>query len=811
MTAPDPDLGSRLDRLAARLDRIEQHLHLPPIGPGQESPASSAASRAETPLSSPPSVSGAAASREMQRESLTPPVARPPLTPPHAPPLAPSYGRSGSAPSRPASPPVVAAPAKPARVTLERLVGERLFLALGALIVMVGVALLVKLGYDAGWFRPSPLVKCLIGAGISVALLILGEWARRKVNAFAAAGVSAAGLGGLYASITAAHLLYHLLSPTPTLALLVALTALSVVLALRLNHVAIAVLGFIGAYAAPFILEVPEPSPYFMPVYLIVLQLGGLASHAIRPKRFLPLRTFTWCVTLVLGGLLALDQGADHPVIYLVFLAAQAVIVHAELVYAAARHRLGDMPMFGPEDAGKPRSLSPASARALVVSLVTTAWAVGNGVVIADAAPGLGVKDWYITAVALVAAIFGSLVLCSHLRVLRDDPRTDSERLGVVFLAQAAWLLIATVALALSGWLEAVAWLGLAFGAIFAARWLRVGSVLVFSFVVLAIATARLLFYDAIVGPASVFMLSPLSDLMGVIVSRWMLLILAATAGWLAFAVSIRPVVQGRDVAYPVHAFATFAAVVGVFLLFVAFVNPDMEPKSLVTVWTLLCPAVVFSSMRLRQVHLETIGLAAFLIPALAWAGVYPGSDWNRFKSPLVLHPGLWSALLLVAAITPSMLWVRRALPHTHAANVLRRVMVVASCVLIGAMLLVATSFEVQRGAAMFAKDATARQAALSIWWGLFAVALIAVGFTFRRPLVRHAGLALFTIATAKAVILDLADVSPGWRVASFLGLGLMMLAVAVAYARLAALLSPRASPRPAPELDPSGEVSSIV
>jgi uncharacterized membrane protein len=52
---------------------------------------------------------------------------------------------------------------------------------------------------------------------------------------------------------------------------------------------------------------------------------------------------------------------------------------------------------------------------------------------------------------------------------------------------------------------------------------------------------------------------------------------------------------------------------------------------------------------------------------------------------------------------------------------------------------------------------------------------------------VRHVGLALLAIATAKAVAIDLAAVPPMWRVVSFIALGLLMLGVAVVYLRLTA------------------------
>ena len=83
--------------------------------------------------------------------------------------------------------------------------------------------------------------------------------------------------------------------------------------------------------------------------------------------------------------------------------------------------------------------------------------------------------------------------------------------------------------------------------------------------------------------------------------------------------------------------------------------------------------------------------------------------------------------------------------------------------------------------------DLLARRAAMSLWWGVLAVGLLIVGFKRSRKAVRHAGLALLSLAALKVVTFDLVEVSPAWRVASFLVLGLLMLGVAVGYGRMSA------------------------
>jgi uncharacterized membrane protein len=101
-----------------------------------------------------------------------------------------------------------------------------------------------------------------------------------------------------------------------------------------------------------------------------------------------------------------------------------------------------------------------------------------------------------------------------------------------------------------------------------------------------------------------------------------------------------------------------------------------------------------------------------------------------------------------------------------------------------------ATTLEVGRITQHSSVDETSRRAAISIWWGVFAIGLLAAGFRRKIPIVRHTGLALLAIATSKAAIFDLADVPPAWRAASFLALGLMMLAVGLVYAKVSASIA---------------------
>ena len=75
---------------------------------------------------------------------------------------------------------------------------------------------------------------------------------------------------------------------------------------------------------------------------------------------------------------------------------------------------------------------------------------------------------------------------------------------------------------------------------------------------------------------------------------------------------------------------------------------------------------------------------------------------------------------------------------------------------------------------------------ALSVWWLLYAGALVFLGFRADRKPVRSAGLAVAALAGFKIVFYDLSNLSALYRVGSFFALAIIALAVAYAYNRKA-------------------------
>ena len=72
----------------------------------------------------------------------------------------------------------------------------------------------------------------------------------------------------------------------------------------------------------------------------------------------------------------------------------------------------------------------------------------------------------------------------------------------------------------------------------------------------------------------------------------------------------------------------------------------------------------------------------------------------------------------------------------------------------------------------------------LSVWWGLWAVALLFFGITGGNGTLRRISLFLFGFCTLKIFIYDLANLSSLYKVTAFIILGILMLAGAVLYTR---------------------------
>lgn len=1043
MANSDAEVSAALARINQRLYRLERHLNLPPLPAMTEPPVQKTT---ESPQLSVVPVAQVAPGVPTTPIGLEPPA--PPSPVPST--LAATYG--DLAPTSPSSlasellerhsrTPDVRRPHPPARLpdanganrpkatssiteawNLEKFIGARGFAAAGALIVVIGVALFVKLAYDNGWLTISETAKCLLGGGFGVLLLIAGEYLRRKVNAIASAGVSAAGIGTLYVSAYAAYAMFHLVSAPWAFGMLVAIAALGIGVGAVSGLVAVAAVSLIGGYLAPMLAGESHPGSLALPGYLLALLAVGLTlSYRVgrRIPQFYGLRSLVWWGTMVLGGLWCWHDGVDAWVGALAFLGITWFAFHAEILGSAGvRDKRVDAVLSeagkDPHDIVRPMnwdsvgSMGIMESRPLVVSFSTTVWSVFLGTwLLRQAHPGL---EWLVPAVGFASTLALAQSLIGHLTLLIEKPRTQLERQGAVLCLSAAGLLIATIALSLSGWPQFIAWLGLGVAGVAAGRWTglrnleRYGLILLGINALRAFATyvnvpppvlattwgvpitawnamvaisgaawlgaARVLLirhgpesrplatFAAIIGlillnlapcmghtpgqfeftawcwlaigvltVASHFLESRLSlnylglaglalaalgalsmgelvsspptlaTVRGFQITTWTIMLAGVAAAWMGAA---RVMLLGKS--QVPRAIAVTAAVVGLVLFNIApaighqpqqmdaftwcwltiavlaiaanFLESRLyldyiglaclaltafgaltmgsvapRPPALATVlglqissWTVLVallgaawlgaarmllvrrqpgalplavtaaaigvvlldcapvighlPAemgavawswlgiavlVIAANFIESRLYLDYIGLGALALAALGWCLAYPLHGWNTFNGAPFLHPGLWFGVLFTVVIALHHFAVRGEGRSPGLTAHLKQTTYAAALL----ALLVATSFEIARTATVLVTDPTAKGAALSVYWAVYSIGLLMLGFWRKTPPIRYAGLALMAVGACKVVFIDMATVSQGWRIVSFIGLGLLMLGVAVGYAKL--------------------------
>lgn len=228
------------------------------------------------------------------------------------------------------------------------------------------------------------------------------------------------------------------------------------------------------------------------------------------------------------------------------------------------------------------------------------------------------------------------------------------------------------------------------------------------------------------------------------------------------------------------------------YVTLAAMLLGDGTPMATLLVgWAVLLVAVVglaFASA-LRAWLLGQLSAAIGLLLSAAWIGHRAMTDWEDIAAPPLLHEAIVSGGLIIAALGVTGWLVGRArrvegLPWDQPeAN---RALRLAAYTGAGVLAFAASSSEVVRAVDWLnIGGEAAPDAALSVWWGLFAVATIALGVRIRIAGVRWAGLALLGLTAAKVLAVDMASLEGLTRIFGSTVVGLILLGAGVGYAWL--------------------------
>jgi uncharacterized membrane protein len=715
----------------------------------------------------------------------------------------PDFGHGAGAAQRPR--PEAKPTAKPR--DLESLIGGSVFSWAGIILVTFAVAFSLKYAFDKDWI--SPAVRVTLGALAGMGLLAVAERLRRKGLRPYAYVLSGGGVLILYLSIYAAYEFYKLLAQPVAFLLMTAVTAVAVLLSVRLNALPVAVLGLVGGFLTPVLLATGQDNQVALFTYVSLLDAGVLAVAYFKRWRVLDFLSFAATTLMTLGW--AFEYYEDGKLWTTLLFVSLFFVVYSLLSFF---HNV------------LPRRRSRWFDVALLASNATVYFAFCYGMWTkagyTDAAPA--------TQAMLVAGFFAALFYFGRERSPEDRLLTHA------YVGAAVTFLTAAVAIQLElQWVTMVwaveglmlTWAGLRAGEPAARR----AAVAVF-----AVALLHWLGFDA-----QQYAFSPQTlaeggnhfvPLLNARALSCLVLVSAlAGAGWLyrgqAGEGGARAALGEGERAAAVGLYTLAANGLALTLLTLDLSDYFGRQKalseglareraegarqfSLTALWALWGAGLVAYGVRRAQRVARYAGLALLVVAtvkALVVDLTFYDSAWHV---PLLNSTFLAFALLVAAYAAAVRLYAREGgWLSDDERSVVPVLVVVANVLALVALSAEAVGyFESRRvlgGDAAGQRDVElSKQLSLSVVWALYGAGLLLVGRVRRSRLLRLMALALLGLTTLKVFLLDLSALDRAYRIISFIVLGAILLAVSYLYQksqqRAAADAAAEAAAAPTPD-----------
>ncbi len=283
------ELSDRIDYLQREIEIVRrtisklqasQETQQPPIREAQ-------------PVSPPPTAPSADAVPTPPPSPPARPRPVPPPFPTNIPPIIqqtpePAGGASFSASAADSPPPPPIPPISTGTaINWERFMAVNLFAWIGGFVLFLAAAFFVKYSIDNNLI--SPQLRVALGFLLAIGLLVTGLRLSLKDYRVTAQTLCSTGILILYVDVFASHAFYHFIGVPAAFLLMILITTVAFLLAVRLDARVVAILGLLGGFLTPPLLSTGEDNPLGLFSYIFILD-AGLIGIALRKKwRFLVL------------------------------------------------------------------------------------------------------------------------------------------------------------------------------------------------------------------------------------------------------------------------------------------------------------------------------------------------------------------------------------------------------------------------------------------------------------------------------------------------------------------------------------------
>ena len=168
------------------------------------------------------------------------------------------------------------------RDSFEERLGSQIFNRVGIVLLLIGTAWFLKLAVDRRWIVPSPTGRLIVGLVAGAAIVLWSERFRQKGFASFSYSLKALGSGLLYLSLWAAFHIYHLLPAPAALGLMVLVTAWNTWMSWAQDSELLAAYALAGGFATPLLLSGGGNHEAFLFTYLLAIDVATVVLVRLR-------------------------------------------------------------------------------------------------------------------------------------------------------------------------------------------------------------------------------------------------------------------------------------------------------------------------------------------------------------------------------------------------------------------------------------------------------------------------------------------------------------------------------------------------